>query len=69
MDFDDLLLKTVTLFSDNGEVRESYRRRFPFVLVDEYQDTNSAQYEIIRHLVGDRGNVTVVGDEDQSIYS
>jgi DNA helicase II / ATP-dependent DNA helicase PcrA len=69
VDFDDLLLKTVTLFSENAHVRESYRRRFPFVLVDEYQDTNSAQYEIIRHLVGDRGNVTVVGDEDQSIYS
>jgi DNA helicase II / ATP-dependent DNA helicase PcrA len=69
VDFDDLLLRTVTLFAENAHVRESYRRRFPFVLVDEYQDTNSAQYEIIRHLVGDRGNVTVVGDEDQSIYS
>jgi DNA helicase-2/ATP-dependent DNA helicase PcrA len=69
VDFDDLLLKTVALFSESAAVRESYRRRFPYVLVDEYQDTNSAQYEIIRHLVGEGGNVTVVGDEDQSIYS
>ena len=69
VDFDDLLLKTVELFAANVHVRESYRRRFPYVLVDEYQDTNSAQYEIIRHLVGEGGNVTVVGDEDQSIYS
>ncbi len=69
VDFDDLLLKTLDLLAGNAVVRESYRRRFPYVLVDEYQDTNSAQYEIIRHLVGERGNVTVVGDEDQSIYS
>jgi DNA helicase-2/ATP-dependent DNA helicase PcrA len=69
VDFDDLLLKTLALFSSNAAVREAYRRRFPYVLVDEYQDTNSAQYEIIRHLVGEGGNVTVVGDEDQSIYS
>ena len=69
VDFDDLLLKTVALFAENATVRDSFRRRFPYVLVDEYQDTNSAQYEIIRHLVGEGGNVTVVGDEDQSIYS
>jgi DNA helicase-2/ATP-dependent DNA helicase PcrA len=69
VDFDDLLLKTVALFAENAPVREVYRHRFPYVLVDEYQDTNAAQYEIIRHLVGRSGNVTVVGDEDQSIYS
>jgi DNA helicase-2/ATP-dependent DNA helicase PcrA len=69
VDFDDLLLRTVALLSHDAHIRESYRRRFPYVLVDEYQDTNSAQYEIIRHLVGRGGNVTVVGDEDQSIYS
>jgi ATP-dependent DNA helicase UvrD/PcrA len=69
VDFDDLLLKTLALFSENGAVRDTYRHRFPYVLVDEYQDTNSAQYEIIRQLVGEGGNLTVVGDEDQSIYS
>ena len=53
----------------NETVRERYRRRFRYVLVDEYQDTNRTQYELIRHLVGPQGNVTVVGDEDQSIYS
>src|SRR5262249_14510606 len=67
--FDDLLLRAVLLLEENEHVRESYRRRFQYVLVDEYQDTNRAQYELIRHLVGPHGNVTVVGDEDQSIYS
>jgi len=69
LDFDDLLLRTVALLETNEEVRQGYRRRFQYVLVDEYQDTNRAQYELIRHLSGPRGNVTVVGDEDQSIYS
>jgi DNA helicase II / ATP-dependent DNA helicase PcrA len=69
LDFDDLLLKTAQLFVENGEAREAYRRRFPYVLVDEYQDTNRPQYEIVQNLVGEKGNVTVVGDEDQSIYS
>jgi DNA helicase-2/ATP-dependent DNA helicase PcrA len=59
----------VALLGGNESVREAYRRRFRYVLVDEYQDTNRAQYELIRHLVGPEGNVTVVGDEDQSIYS
>jgi DNA helicase II / ATP-dependent DNA helicase PcrA len=68
VDFDDLLLRAVDLLA-NESVREAYRRRFRYVLVDEYQDTNRAQYELIRHLVGPQGNVTVVGDEDQSIYS
>ena len=69
VDFDDLLLRTVEMFDRNEQVRDAYRRRFQYVLVDEYQDTNRTQYELIRHLVPPRGNVTVVGDEDQSIYS
>ena len=69
LDFDDLLLRTVALLDADADVRERYRRRFRYVLVDEYQDTNRAQYELIRHLVAPEGNVTVVGDEDQSIYS
>jgi DNA helicase-2/ATP-dependent DNA helicase PcrA len=69
VDFDDLLLKAVALLGSQPDVREGYRQRFQYVLVDEYQDTNRAQYELIRHLVPPAGNVTVVGDEDQSIYS
>jgi len=69
VDFDDLLLRTVTLLTGNPTVRERFQRRFQYLLVDEYQDTNRAQYDIVRLLAGDRGNVTVVGDEDQSIYS
>ena len=69
LDFDDLLLRTVALLDRDPAVRDAYRRRFPYVLVDEYQDTNRAQYELVRHLAGPQGNVTVVGDEDQSIYS
>jgi len=69
LDFDDLLLRAVALLETNEDVRESYRRRFQYVLVDEYQDTNRAQYELVRHLAGPQGNITVVGDEDQSIYS
>ena len=69
LDFDDLLLRAVALLESNEAVRESYRQRFQYVLVDEYQDTNRAQYELVRHLSGPHGNITVVGDEDQSIYS
>jgi DNA helicase-2/ATP-dependent DNA helicase PcrA len=69
LDFDDLLLRTVALLAGDAAVRDSYRRRFRYVLVDEYQDTNRPQYEIVRLLTGEGGNVTVVGDEDQSIYS
>lgn len=69
LDFDDLLLKTVELFETSEQTREFYARKFKYVMVDEYQDTNRTQYELIRHLVGPQGNVTVVGDEDQSIYS
>jgi DNA helicase-2/ATP-dependent DNA helicase PcrA len=69
VDFDDLLLKAGALLDAREDIRDGYRRRFRYVLVDEYQDTNRAQYELVRHLVGPEGNVTVVGDEDQSIYS
>jgi DNA helicase II / ATP-dependent DNA helicase PcrA len=70
MDFGDLILETIRLLERNEEVRDQYRRRFAHVLVDEYQDTNRAQYLVMKHLVdhGER-NVCVVGDEDQSIYS
>ena len=69
LDFDDLLLRALALFDESSDVRDRYRERFQYVLVDEYQDTNRIQYELIRHLAGERGNLTVVGDEDQSIYS
>jgi len=67
MDFDDLLLHPLTLFRSHPERLEAYRRKFQFVLVDEFQDTNRAQYELIRAL-GGHGNVSAVGDDDQSIY-
>src|SRR5437016_932898 len=69
MDFDDLLLEAVRLLKSSGEVREHYNRRFQYLLVDEYQDTNRPQYELMRLLAGSRHNVCAVGDEDQSIYS
>ena len=69
LDFDDLLLQAVRLFGEHPGIRDAYRERFRYVVVDEYQDTNHAQYELIRHLVPPAGTVTVVGDEDQSIYS
>jgi DNA helicase-2/ATP-dependent DNA helicase PcrA len=68
LDFDDLLMKAVELFRQNVEVRIRYQRRYPFILVDEWQDTNMAQYELVKLLAGDRANLFVVGDEDQSIY-
>ena len=69
LDFDDLLLETVRLLKAVSEVREYYNRRFQYILVDEYQDTNRPQYELMRLLAGTRHNVCAVGDEDQSIYS
>ena len=68
MDFDDLLVNTVELFRQHPDVLEAYRQRFQHVLVDEYQDTNVAQNELVLLLAGGHGNVTVVGDGDQSIY-
>jgi DNA helicase-2/ATP-dependent DNA helicase PcrA len=69
LDFDDLLLETVRLLKAASQVREYYNRRFQYILVDEYQDTNRPQYELMRLLAGTRHNVCAVGDEDQSIYS
>jgi DNA helicase-2/ATP-dependent DNA helicase PcrA len=69
LDFDDLLLEAVRLLKAVPTVREYYNRRFHYLLVDEYQDTNRPQYELMRLLAGDRHNVCAVGDEDQSIYS
>jgi ATP-dependent DNA helicase UvrD/PcrA len=68
LDFDDLLMKAVQLFGQDAEVRATYQRRYPFILVDEWQDTNMAQYELVKLLAGERANLFVVGDEDQSIY-
>ena len=68
LDFDDLLNFTVTLLNTYPEVLKYYNQKFLHVLVDEYQDTNKCQYELVRLLAGDRKNVCVVGDDDQSIY-
>jgi len=69
VDFDDLLLETVRLLKASGEVREKYNRRYKYLLIDEYQDTNRPQYELMKLLTSTHHNVCVVGDEDQSIYS
>ena len=69
LDFDDLLIKTVELFDKFPPAAEKYSTRFPYVMVDEYQDTNRQQYLLVRHLTRVHDNVCVVGDEDQSIYS
>lgn len=75
LDFDDLIMRTVELLRDCPEVAEHYRRRFRHVLVDEYQDTNHAQYALVREIIGPEdgavpaGELTVVGDSDQSIYA
>ncbi len=68
MDFDDLIVKTVELFREDQDVLEYYQRRFKYVMVDEYQDTNTAQFQLIRLLAGGTDNLCVVGDDDQSIY-
>jgi len=69
LDFDDLLLWTALLLADNEKVREKYARRFEHVLVDEFQDTNLAQYRLLSHLASVHKNIFVVGDADQSIYA
>ena len=69
MDFDDLLLKTNILFRDNRDVLEKYQEIFKYIFVDEYQDTNYSQYIIIKYLAAKYKNITVVGDDSQSIYS
>jgi DNA helicase-2/ATP-dependent DNA helicase PcrA len=69
VDFDDLITRTVTLFHENAEVGDRWRSRFRHVMVDEYQDTNRAQLMMVKALVAEHGNLVVVGDDDQSIYS
>jgi DNA helicase-2/ATP-dependent DNA helicase PcrA len=69
LDFDDLLLEAVRLLKVSAEVRQRYQRRYRYLLVDEYQDTNRPQYELMKLLAGEAKNVCAVGDEDQSIYS
>ena len=68
LDFDDLLLKTVELFTRCPDVLESYQERFKYIMVDEYQDTNTVQFELVRLLANKYRNICVVGDDDQSIY-
>jgi DNA helicase-2/ATP-dependent DNA helicase PcrA len=68
MDFDDLLVRTVNLLELFEDVRERYRKAFKWVLVDEYQDTNRVQYRLLQLIAGEHRNLTVVGDEDQSVY-
>jgi DNA helicase-2/ATP-dependent DNA helicase PcrA len=69
VDFDDLILRTVRLFRDHPEVLEHYQERFRYVLIDEYQDTNRAQYHLVNLLAAKHRNICVVGDADQGIYS
>ena len=69
LDFDDLIMLPTLLFKQNEEVRSKWQEKIRYLLVDEYQDTNTSQYELIKLLVGDRACFTVVGDDDQSIYS
>ncbi len=69
LDFDDLLLKTVELFEKNPDILEKYQNKFPYILVDEYQDTNKAQYKLTKMLANKYNNICVVGDFSQSIYS
>ncbi|MGQ9908531.1 MAG: ATP-dependent helicase [Candidatus Flexifilum sp.] len=69
MDFDDLLMQTAILLSANDEVRARYQQRYQYILIDEFQDTNQAQYQLVRMLGRPQDNVFVVGDEDQGIYA
>jgi DNA helicase-2/ATP-dependent DNA helicase PcrA len=69
MDFEDLLLKPSELFKENPKIHQKYKKRFAYILVDEFQDTNKAQYELLKMLAPKDGNIAVVGDDAQSIYS
>ncbi|MCC2606558.1 DNA helicase Rep [Planctobacterium marinum] len=69
LDFDDLILLPTLLLQQNQQVRQKWQNKIRYMLVDEYQDTNTSQYELVRLLVGERARFTVVGDDDQSIYS
>ena len=69
MDFDDVLLNTVKLFNENPEIKQRWQDKFDYILVDEYQDTNKVQHEILKHIVGNRDCITVVGDPQQCIYT
>lgn len=69
LDFDDLILIPTLLFRNFTEVRERWQNKIRYMLVDEYQDTNASQYALVKYLTGERGRLTVVGDDDQSIYS
>ncbi|HEI8863558.1 TPA: DNA helicase Rep [Morganella morganii] len=69
LDFDDLITKPTLLFARDEQARERWQQRIRYLLVDEYQDTNTSQYQLVKLLVGKRANFTVVGDDDQSIYS
>ncbi|MBY6236627.1 DNA helicase Rep [Vibrio harveyi] len=69
LDFDDLISLPVQLLRNNQEVRQRWQNRIRYLLVDEYQDTNTSQYDLVKLIVGERGRLTVVGDDDQSIYS
>src|SRR3989339_359452 len=69
MDFDDLLIKPIELFRRRPEILKKYQHKFRFLLVDEFQDTNRAQYEVIRLLAAGHRNICVVGDDAQSIYA
>jgi DNA helicase-2/ATP-dependent DNA helicase PcrA len=69
MDFEDLLLKPIDLFENNSKILQHYKKRFNYLLVDEFQDTNKAQYELLKLLVNKDGKICVVGDDAQSIYS
>lgn len=69
LDFDDLIMKAVVLLATNAEIRAKWQAQFKYVMIDEYQDTNAAQYKLVKLLVGDHHNIAVVGDDWQSIYS
>jgi ATP-dependent DNA helicase Rep len=69
LDFDDLILQPVHVLRDHAEVRARWQQQVRYLLVDEYQDTNAGQYELVKLLVGDGGALTVVGDDDQSVYA